>query len=108
MAPGRAVKLYPIKPTLKAPGIKHLKLTYDKPLSKFALKFNLRCYSPVPVDKSVVGLMAKDTEPVIEQVLVTGRGLLSSTFQLNLCALDGIGGARRGRVAPVKGVLGAV
>jgi len=34
------------------------------------------------------------------------RGLHSSTFQLNLSALYGIGGARRGCVARVEGVLG--
>ena len=33
-----------------------------------------------------------------------GRGLHSSTFQLNLSALYGIGGARRGCIARVKGV----
>jgi hypothetical protein len=33
-----------------------------------------------------------------------GRGLLSSTIHLNLSALYGIGGARRGCVARVKGV----
>jgi hypothetical protein len=37
-----------------------------------------------------------------------GRGLHSSTFLLNLSALYGIGGARRGYVARVKGVLGGV
>ena len=37
-----------------------------------------------------------------------GRGLHSSTFQLNLSALYGIGGARRGCVARVKGVSGGV
>ena len=35
-----------------------------------------------------------------------GRGILSSTFQLNLSAVNGIGGARRDCVARVKGVLG--
>jgi hypothetical protein len=35
-------------------------------------------------------------------------GLHSSTFQLNMCALYGIGGARRGCVARVQGVLGGV
>ena len=34
------------------------------------------------------------------------RGSHSSTFQLNLSALYGLGGARRGCVARVKGVLG--
>jgi len=37
-----------------------------------------------------------------------GRGLHSSTFQLNWSALYGIGGARKGSVARVKGVLGGV
>jgi len=37
---------------------------------------------------------------------VTGRGLHSFTSQLNLSAFNGIGGARRGCVARVKGVLG--
>jgi len=34
-----------IKPTLKAPGIKSLKRTYDEPLSNFAFKFNLCRYT---------------------------------------------------------------
>ena len=38
----RAVQIDPIKPTLKAPGTKRLKLNYDEPLSNFAFKFNLR------------------------------------------------------------------
>jgi hypothetical protein len=38
---------------------------------------------------------------------IGGRGLHSSTFQLNLSALYGIGGARRGCVARVEGMLGA-
>ena len=35
----------PIKPTLKAPGTKRLKLKYDEPLSNVALKVNLRRYN---------------------------------------------------------------
>jgi len=38
------VHVDPIKPTMQAPGIKLLKLKYDKPLSNFAFKFNLRRY----------------------------------------------------------------
>jgi len=38
------VQVDPIKPTLKAPGIKLLKLKCDKPLSKFGFKFNSRRY----------------------------------------------------------------
>ena len=39
------VQVDPVKPTLKALGIKRLKLKYDKPPSNFALRFNLRRYS---------------------------------------------------------------
>ena len=35
----------PIKPTLKAPGSKRLKLKYDELLSSFAFNFNLRRYT---------------------------------------------------------------
>ena len=42
---GWAVQADPIKPTLKAPGIKLFKHKYDKPLSKFAFKFDLRRYT---------------------------------------------------------------
>ena len=35
----------PIKPTVKAPGIKLLKLKYDTPLSNFAFNFNWRRYT---------------------------------------------------------------
>ena len=51
---------------------------------------------------------------ILAQMYVSGvyrpsaRGLHSSPFQLNLSALYGIGGARRGCVARVKGVLGGV
>jgi hypothetical protein len=39
------VQVDPIKPTLKAPGTKRLKLELEKPISKFAFKFNLRHYN---------------------------------------------------------------
>jgi hypothetical protein len=38
------VQVDPIKPTLKAPGTKRLKLLYDKLLSTSAFNFNFRCY----------------------------------------------------------------
>jgi hypothetical protein len=41
---GRAVQVDPVKPTLKPPGAKHLKLKHDKLPSKFAFKFNLHHY----------------------------------------------------------------
>jgi len=51
---GRAVQVDPIKPKLKPPGTKRLKLTYGEPLSDFAFKFNLRRYDVVrqPLDMS--------------------------------------------------------
>ena len=42
---GRAVQLAPIKPRLKAPGTKRLKLKCDVLLSASAFKFNLRRYN---------------------------------------------------------------
>ena len=36
----------PIKPMLKPPGTKRLKLKYGKLLSKFAFNFNLRRFTP--------------------------------------------------------------
>ena len=38
------MQIDPVKPKLKPPGTKRLKLKYDEPLSKFAFKFNLRRY----------------------------------------------------------------
>jgi len=38
------VQVDPVKPTLKAPGTKRLKLKYDELLSNFVLKFSLRRY----------------------------------------------------------------
>ena len=35
----------PIKPSLKAPGTKRLRLKHDTPLSNFAFTFNLRRYT---------------------------------------------------------------
>jgi hypothetical protein len=45
--PGRAVQVDPMRPKLKPPGTKRLKLKCDILLSTSAFKFNLRCYSPV-------------------------------------------------------------
>jgi len=44
---GRAVQVDPMKPMLKPPGIKQLKLKCDILLSTFAFKFNLRRHSKV-------------------------------------------------------------
>ena len=86
-------------------------------------KFDLRPYTKVAKhgNRSVSSLcgsadvlealgVAVDLGPegVAKCVEAVGRGLHSSTFQLNLSALYGIGGARRGCVARVEGVLGGV
>ena len=48
-ARGKAVHADPVKPTLKAPGTKRFKLTYDEVLSSFAFKLNLRhCIEVLP------------------------------------------------------------
>ena len=60
--------------------------------------------------EALVGALDHLLTPVADHVdaAVGGRGLHSSTFQLNLSALYGIGGARRGCVALLKGVLRGV
>jgi hypothetical protein len=49
---GKAVQVHPIKPTLKAPGAKRLKLKCDALLSKCAFNFSLRHYSTVELARS--------------------------------------------------------
>ena len=44
---GAVRRVDPFKPTLKAPGSKHLKVEHENLLSSFAFKFNLRRYSAV-------------------------------------------------------------
>jgi len=47
---GRAVQVDPMKPTLKAPGSKRLKLEHEKLLSNVGFNFNLRRYNVVPLN----------------------------------------------------------
>jgi len=69
----------------------------------------LRRYNECECDSSIISCQF-DGDPA--EYYVVGRGLHSSTSQLNLSAFygigGGIGGARRGCVARVKGVLGGV
>ena len=76
--------------TLKAPGSERLKLKYDALLSNVAFNFNLRRYT-VDVDwkaGDVVVLASSNHNPdeaeTVTLLTVAGRGLHSSTFQLNL------------------------
>jgi len=68
------VQVDPIKPKLKAPGTKLLKLEHDNLLSSFAFELNLRRYD-MDLQSNSAALAEEQAE---------GRGLHSSTFQLNL------------------------
>ena len=57
-APGRAVQVDTIKPMLKAPVPKRLKLKYDKLLSTFAFNFNLRLSNKAKVASRFTSLRA--------------------------------------------------
>jgi hypothetical protein len=57
-----------MKPTLKAPGIKLLKVKYDKRLSKPAFKFNLRRYTQLHDEASFAVTLARRLA-----AMVTGR-----------------------------------
>jgi len=89
-----------MKPTVKAPGIRRMKLRYDGPLSNFALKFNLRRYNWPCCRRQYCRLLLLP--------LSLGRGSHSFPFLLNLSDFYGIGGARGDRAASVQGVLWGV
>jgi hypothetical protein len=60
---------------------------------------------------TVTGRAKRELAPMLNELSLftrAGRGLHSFTSQLNLSAVYGIGGARRGCVARVEGVLGGV
>ena len=58
------MQVEPIKPKLKAPGAKRLKLNSDQVLSSFACKFNLRRY----IKGSSGGLYGDDDEEEDDEV----------------------------------------
>jgi hypothetical protein len=70
---GRALQLDPIQPTWIAPGNKRLKPKQNELVSSFASKFKLRRYNVVVGSAAVKG--------------ISGRGLHSFTFPLNLSSL---------------------
>ena len=65
----------PIKPKLQPSRTKRLKLKYDEPLSNVAFKFSLRRYNLAAVIDARASELGRR---------YTGRGLHSSTSQLNL------------------------
>ena len=77
-ARGRAVQVDPIKPTLKAPESKPLKLEHEKTLSIFAFKFYLRHYSEALKLVGLVGAEGLCGMEVVEAGAYT-RSLFSST-----------------------------
>jgi len=56
---GRPVQVDPIKPILKPPGTKRLKLKYDKLLSNVAFNFNLRRYTVAQKEARETGCTAR-------------------------------------------------
>jgi len=106
----RAVQVDPIKPTLKAPGTKHLKLQYYELLSSVASKINLRLYHSdirrlIDLKNSTESAFeelskytaakraAHKTKKLAQREEAVGRGLHSFSSQLNLSDFCGIGGA---------------
>jgi hypothetical protein len=86
------VQLDLIKPTPKAPEIKLLKLISDVPLSCFGFKFNLRRHSKAAMRAAVTAAAAAEAAGAAQEAAhpiptyypnIVGRGLHSSTFQLN-------------------------
>jgi hypothetical protein len=68
-----AVQVDPIKPTLKAPGTKHLKAKCEELLSNFGYKLNLRRYTVACVR------IAADVQVAATTVGADTRPTLSST-----------------------------
>jgi hypothetical protein len=64
------VQVDSIKPVLKAPITKRLKLKIDGPLSSFAFKFNLRRYNKEIVIEKIKDLVQEKYGGIAETVMV--------------------------------------
>jgi hypothetical protein len=95
-ARGRAVHVDPIKPTLRAPGSKHLKPKYDEPLLNFAFNSSLRRYTAVwcdldlsshasfLTDRIMLNIMRNDGAfGLLRSICLSGRAARMSPFRLN-------------------------
>jgi hypothetical protein len=65
---GRPVQVDPTKPTLKAPGTKHSKPSYDEPPSKVSFKFNLRRYISAPRAPPSIQRIAPEAYPAVVEL----------------------------------------
>jgi len=65
---GWAAQIDPIKPKLKPPGTKRLKLEYDGLLSNSAFKFNLRRYTKAFAAASRINITVRSFKPDSEAV----------------------------------------
>jgi len=82
-----AVQVDPIKPTLKEPGTKPLKLKYNDLLSSFAFEGNLRRYmkeAEEDAEWSQLDALAERMAAPAAAPATPGRGLPSLTSKLNL------------------------
>jgi len=65
------VQVDPIKPTLKPPGTKRLKLKCDELLTNFAFKFNLRRFTEAAAARMVRRCWLTLSKPVLRAPLVS-------------------------------------
>jgi len=75
------VQVDPIRPTLKLPGTKRLKLKHDEPLSNFYFKFNLRRYSKIR--KYVSCEIEEERNDVVKKCFAhksPGRGFMEGNY----------------------------
>jgi hypothetical protein len=77
------VQVESIKPVLIPPGIKRLKLAYDKLVSNFAFNANLRRYNAVAEARAAEGLsvdFTMDSPATPERVRMACEGRLTAPF----------------------------
>ena len=91
------VQVDPIKPTLKPPVSKSLKLKYDELLSNVAFKFNLRRYKLVPgSERGLAGDITNQARNIRSGAMTSdwGEPDVSSPWQTGVARRGGRGGGR--------------